>query len=60
MKAHKALPENPSVVFTAMNIGVMSLGAVVGVLVFGEKLSRINKLGVLLAIVAVLIITINE
>lgn len=60
MKAHKALPDNPSVVFTAMNIGVMSLGAVVGVLVFGEKLSKINKLGLLLAIVAVLIITINE
>lgn len=60
MRAHKALPDNPSVVFTAMNIGVMGLGAVVGVLIFREKLSKINKLGLLLAIVAVLIITINE
>jgi hypothetical protein len=32
MKAHRALPDNPSVVFTGMNIGVISLGALIGVL----------------------------
>ncbi|MCT1524414.1 EamA family transporter [Sphingobacterium hotanense] len=56
MKAHKALPENPSLVFTAMNIGVISVGALVGVLLFREKLSNYNKIGVLLAIISVLLI----
>lgn len=60
MKAHKAIPENPSVVFTAMNIGVIALGAIVGVLIFKEKLSKINKIAILLAILSILIIAGNE
>src|SRR5690606_15094400 len=56
MKAHRALPENPSVVFTGMNIGVISLGALVGVLFFKERLSRLNYLGIVLSMVSVLII----
>ena len=56
MKAHRALPENPSIVFTGMNIGVISLGALVGVLFFKERLSGLNYLGIALSIVSVLII----
>ncbi|WP_353185112.1 EamA/RhaT family transporter [Parapedobacter lycopersici] len=56
MRAHRALSENPSVVFSAMNIGVIALGALVGVFVFNEKLSVLNKIGMALAIVAVLVI----
>jgi len=57
MKAHRAIPDNPSIVFTGMNIGVISIGALVGVLLFKEKLSAINKLGLALSIISVLIIT---
>ncbi|WP_293947362.1 MULTISPECIES: EamA family transporter [unclassified Sphingobacterium] len=56
MKAHRALPENPSIVFTGMNIGVISLGALVGVVFFKERLSGLNYLGIALSIVSVLII----
>ncbi|SKB54753.1 EamA-like transporter family protein [Parapedobacter luteus] len=56
MMAHRALPENPSTVFTGMNVGVIALGALVGLVFFQEKLSRINKIGVLLAVVSVFII----
>ena len=56
MKAHKALPDNPSLVFTGMNIGVISLGALVGIFLFGEKLSIYNKIGVFLAIISVVLI----
>lgn len=56
MKAHRALPENPSIVFTGMNIGVVSLGALVGVVFFKERLSGLNYLGIALSIVSVLII----
>lgn len=56
MRAHRALPDNPSIVFTGMNIGVISLGALVGVLVFREKLSTLNKIGLVLAMVSILVL----
>lgn len=56
MKAHQALPDNPSMVFSAMNIGVIIVGGLVGLLLFKEKLSTLNKVGLLLAVVAVLVI----
>ena len=56
MKAHRALPDNPSIVFTGMNIGVIAVGALVGVLIFKEKLSNYNKIGVFLALISVLFI----
>jgi drug/metabolite transporter (DMT)-like permease len=56
MKAHRALPDSPSLVFTGMNIGVIAVGALVGVFLFKEKLSKYNKIGVLLAIISVVLI----
>ena len=56
MKAHKALPDSPSLVFTGMNIGVIAVGAMAGVVLFQEKLSVYNKIGLFLAIISVLLI----
>lgn len=56
MKAHRALPDNPSIVFTGMNVGVIALGALVGIYLFREKLSFINKIGIILAVISVLMI----
>lgn len=56
LKAHQALPNNPSVVFSAMNIGVIVAGALTGVFVFKEKLSLLNKAGLLIAVAAIMII----
>ncbi len=56
MKAHRALPDSPSLVFTGMNIGVIAVGALVGLFLFKEKLSNYNKIGVFLAIISVLLI----
>jgi len=56
MKAHRALSESPSVVFTGMNIGVILLGALVGMLFFRERLTVYNKVGLVLAMISVLII----
>jgi drug/metabolite transporter (DMT)-like permease len=53
VKAHRALPENPAVVFSMMNIGVVLLGTLVGVFGFGERLSRLNLLAIPLAILAI-------
>lgn len=54
IRAHQTFHENPTLVFTVMNIGVISLGTIVGAILFREKISRINLLGIALAIIAVL------
>ncbi|MDB5286277.1 MAG: transporter [Mucilaginibacter sp.] len=57
LKAHKSLSTSPSTVFSAMNIGVITMGAIVGLFVFHERLSLLNKIGIGLAIVAIIIIS---
>lgn len=56
VRAHQALPDSPAVVFAAMNIGVVVLGTLVGVAVFGEKTSRWNRAAIVLAVVAIAMI----
>src|SRR5574337_1936024 len=56
LRGHRALPDHPALVFASMNIGVVALGAVVGLVLFRERLSRLNLGGVLLAVVAIGII----
>ena len=53
LRGHQALPQHPALVFASMNIGVVALGALVGLLLFRERLSRINLGGVLLALLAI-------
>lgn len=56
MHAHRLLKDNPSVVFTTMDVGGIVLGGIVGMVFFKEKLSLLNKIGLGLAIVSVLLI----
>jgi len=53
LRAHRMLPTHPALVFASMNIGVVALGALVGLLLFRERLSRLNLVGVLLALLAI-------
>jgi drug/metabolite transporter (DMT)-like permease len=57
IRAHQSLPDQPATVFATMNIGVVLLGTLVGWGLFGERLNRINQLGVVLAVAAILVIT---
>lgn len=57
VRAHQALADRPSLVFAAMNLGVVALGALVGTVVFREKLSRVNLAGVALAVAAIALAT---
>jgi drug/metabolite transporter (DMT)-like permease len=59
LKAHTSLSKSPSTVFSAMNIGVIALGTLVGLVVFNERLSVLNKVGVALAVIAIVVITIS-
>lgn len=56
IRAHQVFPENPTLVFSAMNIGVISVGTLVGAGIFHEKLSWINALGIVLAIFAIVLL----
>lgn len=56
VRAHQSMPDNPALVFTAMNIGVIVLGSLSGLLLFREQLTRINLAGILLAAAAVLLL----
>jgi multidrug transporter EmrE-like cation transporter len=51
--AHQAMPDSPATVFAGMNIGVVVLGALVGVFAFGEPTTRWNRAGLVLAVVAI-------
>lgn len=54
INAHQALKDDPTLVFTGMNLGVICLGTLIGALVFREKINKINYVGVAVAIVAII------
>lgn len=56
IRAHQDMPENPALVFTAMNIGVIVLGSLSGILLFRERLTRVNLAGILLAGLAIVLL----
>lgn len=60
LKAHKTFAENPSTVFAGMNMGVIILGTLVGAYFFKEKLSKINILGLFLALTAIVFIVFSQ
>jgi len=60
LKAHQALAKNPSTVFAAMNLGVIVVGSLIGIIVFKEKLTKLNYVGIILAIAAVVLITLSQ
>nr|WP_202406962.1 MULTISPECIES: EamA/RhaT family transporter [unclassified Xanthomonas] len=59
VRAHQALPDSPASVFAAMNLGVIGLGTLLGVAVFGERTNRWNRLGLLLAVPAIVLIALG-
>jgi drug/metabolite transporter (DMT)-like permease len=60
LKAHQAFAKNPSTVFAGMNLGVILIGSLVGLFIFKEKLTKMNFLGLFLALVAVILIVISQ
>src|SRR5690554_996996 len=56
ISAHQRFPENPTLVFSAMNIGVISVGTLVGAGFFKERLSPFNIAGIALAITAIVLL----
>ena len=55
VRAHQALPHSPATVFATMNIGVVALGTLVGVAFFGERTGAWNRIGLALAVLAIVL-----
>ena len=53
IKAHQSFVSNPTLVFAGMNIGVICLGTITGALIFKEKISKINWLGIVFSLCAI-------
>ena len=60
LKAHQDFSESPSTVFAGMNLGVIVIGSLVGVLIFKEKLSKKNIVGLFLALLAIVLIVLSQ
>lgn len=56
LKAHRTFAESPSTVFAGMNMGVIILGSCIGILAFKEKVSKLNYVGLVLALISILFI----
>jgi len=57
LKAMKALTTQPSGFFLAINIGIVTLGVLVALLIFNEKISVVNKIAIVLTLVAILVLS---
>ena len=60
LKAHQEFSKSPSTVFAGMNMGVIIMGSLVGVIIFREKLSKINVLGLFFALIAIVLIVFSQ
>jgi drug/metabolite transporter (DMT)-like permease len=56
IQAHRHLAQDPALVFSAMNIGVIVVATIAGIWFFRERLERLNKAGLILAVIAVLVL----
>lgn len=59
VRAHQALPHSPATVFATMNIGVVALGTLAGVAFFGERTSAWNRIGLALAVAAIVLVALG-
>jgi drug/metabolite transporter (DMT)-like permease len=57
IRGHQALAAHPSLVFSTVNIGVVVLGALVGIVGFGERPGPMRLTGLALAVVAIVAIS---
>ena len=53
IEAHQSFGSNPTLVFAGMNIGVICLGTITGALIFKEKISKVNWLGIVFSLCAI-------
>ena len=56
LKALGSLGNNGAFVFPSFNTGIVVLSTLIGLIVFREKLSNLNKIGIAVAVVAIALV----
>lgn len=51
--AHQTFASQPSTVFVGMNMGVITLGSMIGIFYFKEKMNLINYIGIVISLLAI-------
>ncbi len=57
IKAFASKVFDSSVIFGITNVGIVSLSVLIGVIIFKEKLTLINKMGVILSVLAIVLLS---
>ncbi|OEJ99874.1 hypothetical protein [Roseivirga misakiensis] len=60
LKALSAFDNNGAILYPSLNIGIIIASTLMAILLFKEKLSRINTIGVVLAIVVIMLLSHQE
>ncbi len=56
MQIYQVMNTQPRAAFSALNVGIITLAMMVGLFIFNERLSKLNKMGIFLALVAIIVI----
>ena len=56
LKIHEVMNTQPRAAFSALNVGIITLAMMVGLFIFNERLTKLNKIGIFLALVAIIVI----
>ena len=56
LQIHQAMATQPRAAFSALNVGIITLAMMVGLFIFNERLTKLNKVGIFLALVAIIVV----
>ena len=60
LQIHQAMSTQPRAAFSALNVGIITLAMMVGLFIFNERLTKLNKVGIFLALIAIIVIANTE
>ena len=60
LQIHQAMRTQPRAAFSALNVGIITLAMMVGLFIFNERLTKLNKVGIFLALIAIIVIANTE
>jgi drug/metabolite transporter (DMT)-like permease len=60
LQIHEVMNTQPRAAFSALNVGIITLAMMIGLFIFNERLTKLNKIGIFLALVAIIVIANTE
>ena len=56
LQIHQVMNTQPRAAFSALNVGIITLAMMIGLFIFNERLTKLNKIGIFLALVAIIVV----